>query len=247
MAAKNVTMFAGKGGVGKSFIAANLGYALSLQNQRVAIWDADSVFPNQHLIFGVEPPNRLNDVYSGKISLDFCASEVFPNLDLYADRPSLGKVDKYAPAELAKIHAKLSKSGKYDFIIIDSAAGVSKSLVYASHFANINAVIVTDEPTSILDAYGLIKILIRIVGKEKFKLIVNNIIDLDDVNEIWNKIKLATNKFLGFKIDLLGYSIYDRAVKMSIVRQELYIQTNPETETAENIKQIALDLIALNK
>ena len=162
-----INIASGKGGVGKSFLASNLAYALSLEGKKVAIWDADSVFPNLHLIYGVEPPNRLNDVYSGKISLDFCASEIYPNLDLYADRPSLGKVDKYSPSELAKIHSKLVKCGKYDFIIIDSAAGVSKSMIYASHFANINAIIVTDEPTSILDAYGLIKILIRIVGKRK--------------------------------------------------------------------------------
>ena len=85
------------------------------------------------------------------------------------------------------------------------------------------------------------------MGKEKFQIIVNNIIDYEDVDEIWKKMSLATKKFLGFKIGLLGYSIYDRAVKKSIIKQELYMENNPDSETTNNIKKIALDLIALNK
>jgi flagellar biosynthesis protein FlhG len=104
---------------------------------------------------------------------------------------------------------------------------------------------VTDEPTSLLDGYGLTKILIQYIDKNKLFLLVNNVIDYEDANDVTYKLNLASDKFLGVNLNYLGFVPYERLVRQSIVQQELFVNTIPESEVSNAIAKLSQKLIEM--
>ncbi|MBE2188016.1 MAG: P-loop NTPase [Desulfobulbaceae bacterium] len=233
-----ISICSGKGGVGKSFISSNLAYLLSESGAKVLIFDADSQFPNQHLIMGVEPPVRLSQVYKKNVKVSDAIFQVDKNLFLLADMPAGGlnnTTDEYA---LIDVYKKILLEHDFDFIILDSPAGATQRVIESCEIANMTIFVITDEPTSLLDAYGLIKILLNYIPVSKMRLLVNNVIDFEDADEMSRKLNAATMKFLGLEIEALGFVPYDRMVRLSIQKQELLCQINPNHEVSNALKRI---------
>lgn len=229
----------GKGGVGKSVVASNMAYELSELGKKVLVWDCDMQFPNQHLIIGVEPPVRLSHVYSDMISIDKAYYKVKQNFDLLADLPAAGISGEYSPNALIETYNKIIFSSDYDVIIIDTPAGGNNNVIQAAEISDRTAIIITDEPTSLLDAYALIKILMEIIDQNEIRLLVNNVIDFEDADEMSHKLNLATTKFLKMQIHNYGFIPYDRAIRQSIIMQKLICREAPEAEASIHIRKIA--------
>lgn len=245
-----LTICSGKGGVGKSVLAANIAYTCAKSGIKTLIWDADSQFPNQHLIFGVEPPTRVYDVYLGNVSVNSAIYPIDISLDLLADQPASGYAEQFTDNFIVETYGQLLLDTDYELIIIDAPAGANHHVIQCCNVADYVSVIITDEPTSLLDAYGLIKILLKYLHQEKILLTVNNVIDLEDAEEISRKLNLATHKFLKVEFDILGFVLYDRLVRQSIIKQELLVQIAPDSEVAKCIKNLAdriSDKITINQ
>jgi flagellar biosynthesis protein FlhG len=238
-----ISVCSGKGGVGKSVLAANLGNVLS-KELSVLIWDADMHFPNQHLLLGVEPPVRLKDVYSGKTDLASAVYNVSDKLYLLADIPAGIGDEKFGKEALQEVYDEIIEQGSFDVVIIDTPAGVLEEILYCCYFSNLICMVITDEPTSLLDAYGLIKILMPYIETEKMMFLVNNVIDIEDANDISRKLNLATENFLKIELEYLGYIPYDRTVRQSILRQELFTALYPESEVSKSIEGISKSILA---
>lgn len=238
-----VTVCSGKGGVGKSVLAANMAVALSNMELSVLLWDADMNFPNQHLLLGVEPPIRLIDVYSKFVSAEKAIFPVKNKLDLLADMPAAGKAEQFEPMAIVDCFRQIAGDTSYDIIIMDTPAGSSNITHQCCNIADLIGLVITDEPTSLLDAYGLVKILLQYVDIDKLNLIVNNVIDYEDAEDILSKLNLATEKFLNLQIGTLGFIPYDRVVRQSIIRQEPFIQFNPSAEASKAVEKIADSLL----
>jgi flagellar biosynthesis protein FlhG len=234
-----ITICSGKGGVGKSVLTSNIAFALSRLPLNVLIWDANNRFPNQHLLLGVEPPSRLIDVYSNKIPVVNAIYHVKENLYLLADMPASG--DNYKPdaSQILDVYLDLLNETNFDIILIDTPAADSDEVLQCCNIADLVTIIVTDEPTSLIDAYALIKILLQFLNNEKISLLVNDVIDSQDADDISTILNLATEKFLNLKFDVLGYIPYDRSVRQSILQQELFILNNIETEISKAIFALA--------
>jgi flagellar biosynthesis protein FlhG len=240
-----LTICSGKGGVGKSVISANLAYLLSQIGYSVLLWDADSYFPNQHLLFGVEPPVRLSQVISGNVKITDAIHNINMNLHLLADSPATGIHTNGVGLTLIDIYKELLLDTEYDIIIFDSPAGASEKVVQCAKISDYSFIMITDEPTSLLDGYGLIKILMNFVDKKSFKILINNVIDLEDADEINHKINAATRKFLDFEVEEIGFVPYDRIVRLSIQRQELFAKISPESEIVASLNKIAIRISEL--
>jgi flagellar biosynthesis protein FlhG len=240
-----LTLCSGKGGVGKSVLSANLAYLLSQMGYSVLLWDADSYFPNQHLLFGVEPPVRLSQVFSGNVKITDAIFIVNLNLHLLADSPATGIYNYPSNISMLDIYQELLLDTKYDIIIFDSPAGASEKVIQCAKLSDYSMIMITDEPTSLLDGYGLMKILMNFVEIKSFKLLINNVIDFEDADEINHKINSATRKFLDFEVEEIGFVPYDRIVRLSIQRQELFSKISPESEIIASLKKIAIRISEL--
>lgn len=227
----------GKGGVGKSVLSVNIAQALSSDGAKVLLWDANRSFPNCHLMLGVEPLIRLGDVYSGIVSIEQAVFKVGENFFLLADHPGGGLDEGSEQVDFLGVFRDLLFDTDFDIIIIDSTAGVSDDSLTAASIADEVNIVITDEPTSLLDGYGLIKILLNYLDKDKLKLLVNNVIDFEDGKEISGKLNLATEKFLGFAVEVSGLFPYDRIVRQSIVKQELFVKLEPDVDISKSIKE----------
>ncbi len=236
-----ISICSGKGGVGKSVLAANIASELA-NSGKTLIWDGDMYFPNQHLLLGVEPPVRLRDVYNGNIDVDTAVFKVKPNLYLLADLPATGNEIITGPTELISTRNQLIDNSDFNFIIIDTPAGASDNIITLCQIADQVNIVITDEPTSLLDAYGLTKVIIQMINTDNIRLLVNNVIDNEDANEINEKLNLATEKFLGLKLDFQGFVPYGRIVRQSILYQKLFCESDPNDEVSEAVRKIALKI-----
>lgn len=234
-----LTICSGKGGVGKSFISSNIGKIASKKGIKTLIWDADQNFPNQHILFGVEPQVRINDVYEEKVELNRAFFEIDTNLFLLAGVPATGNFKKQNAEIVLDLYKKLLIESEFDLIIIDTPAFSSDDVLQCCNIADLIAIIINDEPTSLLDAYGLLKILLSYIEKDFVKLLVNNVIDFEDADEISNKLNLATENFLNTELDVLGFIPYDREIRQSIIKQKLYTEELPDSDASKQLKKIA--------
>jgi flagellar biosynthesis protein FlhG len=241
-----ITICSGKGGVGKSVLTANLAHALSA-DMSVLLWDANMLYPNQHLLFGVEPPVRMNQVYSGEINLSNAIFKVSDRLHLLADMPATVKMESFPTSVIFDVYQELIQTTYYDIIVIDTPAGNSYEVIECCNLSDLIGVVINDEPTSLLDAYGLVKILKNNTGTDKIRLLVNNVIDWEDADEISTKLNLATEKFLNSRLGVLGYVPYDRAVRQSILQQELFVIKYPEAEVSKSVFDISRSIAEKNK
>jgi flagellar biosynthesis protein FlhG len=232
-----ITVCSGKGGVGKSILTANLALGLASAELPVIVWDADMTFPNQHILFGVEPPLRSYDVYNGMVSTDAALFSVTDYLSLLAGKTGVGPMDT-TPEELNKVRRELFTK-KAAVLLIDTAAGSSDDVLQCCAFADLILVVVTDEPPSIVDAYGLIKILQNNAPSAPLALVVNNTIDAEDAEEVVRKMNMATERFLRRKVGSIGFVPYDRAVRTSIVEQQPLLRMQPNSEAAVAIRSLA--------
>jgi flagellar biosynthesis protein FlhG len=239
-----ITICSGKGGVGKSVITANLANLLSESGYSVLIWDANINFPNQHLINGVELVFNISDVYQNKTTINQAIHSIKNNLDLIADKPATGILPVYDSNSILNTYESILLNTNYDIVIIDTPAGGSNDVLQCCNIADIVQIVVTDEPTSILDAYGLLKLILPIVPKDYINLLVNNVIDFEDADEITFKLNLATEKFLKVKLDVTGFVPYDRIIRQSILQQDLFVNANPDSEPTLALKKIAKNLLA---
>lgn len=238
-----ITVCSGKGGVGKSFIAANIANLLADKCLAVLLWDADMHFPNQHLLVGAEPPVRLSDVYTGEMNVLQAIFKTTDNMHLLADTPATGKIREYSAEAILNVYKQLLIETEYDVIIIDTPALTNDEVLQCCNIADLITIVVNDEPTSLLDAYGLLKILLPYIGKEFINLLVNNVIDVEDADEISEKLNLATEKFLNTQLDVIGFIPYDRAVRQSIVQQKLFTDFVKGSEVNKALNKIVENIL----
>lgn len=232
-------MCSGKGGTGKSVITANLAYQIAERGKKCLVWDADSMFPNQHLMFGVEPQHRLSEVYAGETELSYAIFPVRKNLALLPDSPGTTMASEYGPTPLLDAYEDFPEDADYDIILLDTAAGAGPMVMQSCYIADTVMVMLTDEPTSLIDAYGLIKLLKSKELDDKVKIVVNNVIDEEDADEMYSKLTLATEHFLDTGYDYLGHVEYDRIVRKSIINQNIFSEISPESEVAGQVKELA--------
>jgi flagellar biosynthesis protein FlhG len=242
-----LTICSGKGGVGKSVITANVAYQLTENYDKVLIIDVDLMFPNQHLMFGIDPNLRIDDWLLKRAKIDRIIYEIAPNLSIIAG--AIGNIDLELQNNFSFIdlYNDILLETDFDYILVDSAAGISNTLIECASISDKIGIVVTDEPASVVDAYALIKILKEYSDNRKMNLILNNVIDDEDANEIIQKINKATQHFLEMSIDVLGIIPYNPDVRKSIILQELLSMKEPKSKIIETIKKISKTIISANK
>ncbi|MGQ9819125.1 MAG: P-loop NTPase [Candidatus Kapaibacteriales bacterium] len=244
-----IGFLSGKGGVGKSLILANVARIFAEKFSTILIWDNNLFFPIQHFLNGVDPNIRLFDVLTNNFPIEKALVKVNNKIFLIggsSDNPL--EIDTYK--KLTFDFKNLINNNDFDIVLLDNPSGFNDDLVDFAKIVDINIVFITEEPTSVLDAYALVKILFHSYGIKNIFIVINNIVDADDGKDVVEKFNLATKKFLGVEFPLIGIIPYVKEVKPNFLNQEIFLENSKKGEFYESLKNMReniLNLISFTK
>lgn len=231
----------GKGGVGKTNLSVNLAASLAGQGKRVALVDADLGLANVDVILGLTPQKNLFHLFHEGAKLK---DILYPTPYGFSILPaSSGMSEMLALTtgqKLELLEAMGELEDELDYLIVDTGAGINDNVLYFNLASQERLVVLTPEPTSLTDAYALIKVLKLTHGVEHFKVCVNMAPDQKAAKEIFSCLYQACDRFLsGVSLDLAGVIPRDPAVRKSVVQQKPFILAEPDSEAAKAVGRLA--------
>lgn len=240
--AKIITITSGKGGVGKSNFVVNMGITLHKKGKKVLIFDADIGMGNDDVLMGALPRYNVFDLLKGK-NVNEVVVEGPYGINLLPGGSGINYIENLEEKERLAFIEKLTSLDEYDYIFIDTGAGINKNVLAFIACSEETIVITTPEPTSLTDAYSLIK------ATDHFKLIntanviVNRAFSVKDGEETYNKLKRAVEKFLTIKINYLGSISEDRKLVEGVRAQVPFTILHPKCDASKSIERISNKLI----
>ncbi len=243
---KNVKIFtitSGKGGVGKSNFVVNLAISLQMEGKKVLIFDADIGMGNDDVLMGLYPKYNIIDVIKNKVSIEDALVEGPYGVKLLAGGSGLNNIEDLAEEERRRFINELDCLEGYDYIFIDTGAGVNRSVLAFVSSSNEVIFILTPEPTALTDGYSLIKALKHFEITTTTNIVVNRVIEKGEGKKTFQKFNMATEKFLGISTNYLGCVYEDRKVTMAVRSQKPAVIQYPGSIVSESIKNISKSIL----
>ena len=249
-----IAIASGKGGVGKTTTSVNLSIALARQNRRACLLDADLGLANADVLCGLMPKARLESAIDAEEtpSLEDLAIDAPGGFRLIPGSVGIGRVGELDQHERATLLHRLEdlQAGN-DVVLIDTSAGLGDSVTTFVKAADMGLIVVTPEPTSIADAYALIKVLI--LGTEgdseqsnqnppKLALIVNQAANEKEANQVYSRMAGVCDRFLGYQIPMLGYVRCDKRVVKAVKARSPYMIETPRSPAGRDMTRLAASL-----
>ncbi|MDN3639875.1 MinD/ParA family protein [Simiduia curdlanivorans] len=235
-----IAVTGGKGGVGKSNISVNMSIALAQLGRRVMLLDADLGLANVDVLLGIRANKTLADVLSGECSLrDVLISgpggvRIVPASSGVQQMASLSKQQHGA-----LIRAFSDISDQLDVLVIDTAAGISDTVVSFVRAANEALVVVCDEPSSVTDAYALIKLLHRDAGMQRFRVVANMTRSANEGQLLVKRLQQVCDKFLDVALQFEGSVPFDENVRKAVQHQKALVDYSPQSKASIAIRSLA--------
>lgn len=239
-AVKVIAVASGKGGVGKTHVSVNLAYQLARKGKRVLLLDADLGLANVDILLGLRPTRNLSHVLAGECALRDIVMDGPGGMSVIPAAAGIKRMAELGAAEHASIvQAFSSFRDEFDVLVIDTAAGISDSVVSFSRASQHVLVVVNDEPTSLADAYGLIKVLNRDAGITRFKVLCNKVDSERQARNVFARLQEVADRFLDVVIEYAGQIPRDEFVQRALARQRVVSELFPATDAALAFKRLA--------
>jgi flagellar biosynthesis protein FlhG len=230
----------GKGGVGKSNITVNLAVAMAQSGENVIVMDADLGLANIDVLLGLSPKRNLSHVIQGECTLEEIIIDGPGGIKIIPASSGSASMSDLTPAENAGVIRSFSElTQPVDTLLIDTAAGLSDSVVSYLRAAREVIVVVCDEPASITDAYAMIKVMNRDYGVQRFHVLSNQANGIQQGRELYMKLSRVSEKYLDVTLDFLGTVPYDDYLKKAVQKQKCVIEIYPRSPSALAFRQIA--------
>jgi len=211
----------GKGGVGKTMLTANLAVLGAKRGKRVLIIDADLGLANVEIVFGVKPKRHVGDLLNPDVSADDVLIEVRPGIHILPAASGLQQLTQLGEEEKLRLITTLDGlAERFDLVLIDSGAGIGDNVLFFVGVAQEIVLVVTPEPTSLVDAYAAVKVLSQQVGIKDFGVVVNSVVDEMVARDVFQKLVRMTDRFLSVRIRHLGYVTRDENVHRAVMAQK---------------------------
>ncbi len=245
--ARVITVTSGKGGVGKSSISVNLAIALSRLGNRVVILDADFGLANVEVMLGIRPQYNLADLMFRGKGLSDIITEGPENIGFISGGSGIQELANLTRDQIVFLIQKLVElDERADIIIVDTGAGISDSVLEFVAASSEVLLVATPEPTSITDAYALLKTLNRktdvSLEETVIKVIANRVDSHEDGKELFDKLSLVVGKFLNLKLEFLGSVPQDTSVTKAVMKQKPAVMLYPNTNFATSLTSFAHSL-----
>ncbi|MFH1810672.1 MAG: MinD/ParA family protein [Pseudomonadota bacterium] len=235
----------GKGGVGKTMLSSNLAWALGSMDKKVLIVDADLGLANVDIVLGLAPAYHIGHLLSGQRSLDEVLVTAAPNVMVLPAASGIAELAEMSDAhKLAFLSVLDELERRFDFIIIDNAAGIGKNVIYFTGAGQEVLIVITLEPTSITDAYAAIKILSQNAGITRFDLVVNMVASLQEAEDVFARLTTVASRFLDVQIRLLGSIQRDQSTSRAVLAQQPLLSLFPQSPASRCVRRIAETLAA---
>lgn len=242
-----ISVTSGKGGVGKTNIAANLAYLLSRKKKKTLVLDADAGLANIDVILGINSPYNLYHVLSGEKTLAEALITGPGGFQILPSSSGIPEMTDLSRGQKLTLVDELNRlNGSLDFMLIDTGAGISANVMYFNMAAKEIIVVTSPEPTAMTDAYALIKVLYQRHAKRRFRLIVNMAKSATEAKEVFGRLSRATDHFLNLTIEYLGFIVLDEKVRDAVRQQKAVAEIYPQSPAARCLEKIAEKLSAEN-
>ncbi|MEE8343403.1 MAG: MinD/ParA family protein [Gammaproteobacteria bacterium] len=235
-----IAVTSGKGGVGKTSVSVNLAAALVACGQRVILLDADLGLANVDVMLGLQSTYNLSHVLQGECTLEDVILSGPGGLQIVPAASGLQHMTELTIAEHAGlVHAFSELSHHLDVLVVDTAAGITDSVVTFCCASQEVIVVVCDEPASITDAYGLIKLLNRDHDLQRFRILSNMVNSTQEGLELFQKICRVTDRYLNVSLDYIGSVPSDEYVRKAVKKQRAVFDAFPRSRSALAFKTLA--------
>lgn len=237
---KVIAVTGGKGGVGKTNITLNTAIAMAKQGKRVMVLDADLGLANVDVMLGLRVEKNLSHVLSGECTLDDVLVTGPHGIKIAPATSGSQSMAELSPTQHAGLIRAFSElRTPIDVLIVDTAAGISDMVLSFSKASQDIMVVVCDEPTSLTDAYALIKILNREHGVFRFKVVANMVRDVREGQELFSKLSKVTGRFLDVALELVATVPFDENIRRAVRKQTSIVDAYPSSPAAVAISQLA--------
>lgn len=237
----------GKGGVGKTSITVNLGWALARKGLRVLVVDGDLGLANVDILLGLAVQKTIRNILENDEDPREAVVYLTPNFGILPASSGVPEMVAIGPDDQNQLGLILKSLGAhFDYVLLDTAAGIGSSVLWFNLFADHNIIIFSADPTSLTDAYALIKILSRDHHRDRIHLLLNFVESEQEGHQTYDTMARVTKKFLNLDPGFLGSIPRDVAVVKAVREQSPFIENDPQSKASRAIMALADKILTLS-
>ncbi|OHD11729.1 MAG: ATP-binding protein [Spirochaetes bacterium GWD1_27_9] len=235
-----ITVSSGKGGVGKTNFAVNMGIAFAQMGKKIIVMDADLGLANVNVCLGIIPKFNLFQLIKKQKTMKDIIIDTNYGIQIVAGASGFSKIANLSEDERVAFIKELDSLSYADILIIDTGAGVSQNVLSFIVAADEAIIITTPEPTAITDAYGIIKIIATEINNPslELKLVVNRVNSTLEGRKVAERVINIAGQFLNIKVDNLGMIFEDPIVPQGVIKQTPFLSLDPNSKASLGVKHI---------
>jgi len=238
-----ISITSGKGGVGKTSIAVNLAVQLAQRGKRVCLIDADWGLANVNVMLKLQPRHTLEDLITSGLSLDQVLIRNVQGIDIIPGSSGSERMTALKPDQLGRLAGAMQGLDRYDFVLIDSSSGIARNVLALSLASPEVLIVITPEPTSMTDAYALLKLLHAEGYDGRVQIVVNHARNHTVGRHTYDKLREVVDFYLKLRLPLLGMVQEDERMQKAVVAQQALSSRSPESLAARDIGSLAGQLL----